>query len=103
MDYAKRWCKNMNLAHFSIMLESKTKKAVILWTNGKFCRDVPETYQVCVCELLLSGETFTTESIPRLSLQSDRARSSVQLTESRRTTSQPHYLQYVQRYLALVS
>ena len=103
LDYTRRWLKNMTLAHFSIVLDSRTQKAVILWTNGSKWCDAPERYQAGTCELLRSGEMFTAEPAPELSLQSGLVQSSSQPTVRKQTERQPRDLQYVRRYLALIS
>ena len=60
---ARKWCKTLTLAHFSVVIDTATQKAVILWYDGRVCKDVPDDYQAGATALLRNGETFTAVSI----------------------------------------
>ena len=69
---ALKWCKTLTLAHFSVVLDTATQKAVILWYDGRVCKDVPSDYQAGAAALLRNGETFTAvliQSQPQQSAQ----------------------------------
>jgi len=38
---ARKWCKTLTLAHFSVVLNEETQKAVIANYDGSIWRDVP--------------------------------------------------------------
>ena len=99
---ARRWCENMTKAHFHITLDSTTQKAVILWTNGRVWRDVPEKYQAGTVELLRSGETFTACSMqPGLSrIQVQRQR---QQPEHSNTATLPFSQSHARNYLSAIA
>jgi hypothetical protein len=104
LDRAKRWCKKLTLAHFSVVLDTQTQKAVIVRYDGSIWRDVPDVYQVATVELLHSGETFTAQPIqPVRHERSYRAESSTRATESMKIANQFAYLSPVRPRLALVS
>jgi hypothetical protein len=63
LEKARKWCQTLTLAHFSVVLDTATEKAVILWYDGRVCKDVPSDYQAGATALLRNGETFTAVSI----------------------------------------
>ncbi len=65
LEKAKKWCKTLTLAHFSVVLDAATQKAVILWYDGRVCKDVPAPYQAGATALLQAGETFTAVEVPQ--------------------------------------
>ena len=102
---ARKWCKALTLAHFSVVLDAATQKAVILWYDGSIWRDVPAPYQAGATALLRDGETFTAVEIrsqPRF-LQSYREESSRRQIEHMRTMRQPVDSSVVRQYLSSIS
>ena len=74
LEKARKWCQTLTLAHFSVVLDIATQKAVILWYDGRVCKDVPSDYQAGAAALLRNGGTFTAVSIqPQRSAQPYRA------------------------------
>ena len=75
LEKARKWCKTLTLAHFSVVLNVETQKAVILWYDGRVCKAVPDDYQAGATALLRNGETFTAVSVsqPQRSAQPYRA------------------------------
>ena len=63
LEKARKWCQTLTLAHFSVVLDIATQKAVILWYDGRVCKDVPSDYQAGATALLRNGETFTAVEI----------------------------------------
>ena len=63
LEKARKWCQTLTLAHFSVVLDAATQKAVILWYDGRVCKDVPAPYQAGAAALLKDGETFTAVSV----------------------------------------
>ena len=102
---ARKWCKTLTLAHFSVVLDAATQKAVILWYDGRVCKDVPSDYQAGAAALLRNGETFTAVEI-RSQLQSSqsyREESSRRQIEHMRTMRQPVDSSVVRQYLSSIS
>ena len=83
LEKARKWCQTLTLAHFSVVLDAATQKAVILWYDGRVCKDVPSDYQAGVAALLRNGETFTAVSIQGQPTQR-------QFSQSCRRESLPH-------------
>ncbi len=76
LEKARKWCKTLTLAHFSVVLDTATQKAVIVRYDGSIWRDVPAPYQAGATALLRNGETFTAveiQSQPQQSAQPYRA------------------------------
>ena len=63
LEQARKWCKTLTLAHFSVVLNEETQKAVIANYDGSIWRDVPALYQAGTTALLRNGETFTAVSV----------------------------------------
>ena len=105
LEKARKWCQTLTLAHFSVVLDAATQKAVILWYDGRVCKDVPSDYQAGVAALLRNGETFTAVSIQSQSqsLQSYREESSRRQIEHMRTMRQPVDSSTVRQYLSSIS
>lgn len=105
LEKARKWCQTLTLAHFSVVLDAATQKAVILWYDGRVCKDVPSDYQAGVAALLRNGETFTAVSIQSQSqsLQSYREESSRRQIEHMRTMRQPVDSSVVRQYLSSIS
>ncbi len=90
LEKARKWCQTLTLAHFSVVLDAATQKAVILWYDGRVCKDVPSDYQAGVAALLRNGETFTAveiQSQPQRSAQPYRAAHEYQPQSHRHTVS----------------
>ena len=83
LEKARKWCKTLTLAHFSVVLNVETQKAVILWYDGRVCKDVPAPYQAGAVALLRNGETFTAVEIQ---IQPTQQR----FSQSSRRESSPH-------------
>lgn len=74
VEKARKWCKTLTLAHFSVVLNEETQKAVIANYDGSIWRDVPSDYHAGAVALLRNGETFTAVEIqPQRSAQPYRA------------------------------
>lgn len=105
LEKARKWCQTLTLAHFSVVLDAATQKAVILWYDGRVCKDVPAPYQAGATALLRNGETFTAVEI-RSQLQSSqsyREESSRRQIEHMRTMRQPVDSSVVRQYLSSIS
>ena len=105
LEKARKWCKTLTLAHFSVVPDTATQKAVILWYDGRVCKAVPAPYQAGAAALLRNGETFTAvliQSQPRF-LQSYRGESSRRQIEHMRTMRQPVDSSTVRQYLSSIS
>ena len=63
LEKARKWCQAVTLAHFSVVLNEETQKAVIANYDGSIWRDVPAPYQAGAVALLRNGETFTAVSV----------------------------------------
>ena len=88
LEKAKKWCKTLTLAHFSVVLDAATQKAVILWYDGRVCKDVPALYQAGATALLRDGETFTAVEIqPQRSARLYQAAHEYQPQPHKHTTS----------------
>jgi len=62
---ARKWCQTLTLAHFSVVLDAATQKAVIPQDDGRVCREVPAPYQTGAMALLQACETFTAVEVPQ--------------------------------------
>ena len=105
VEKARKWCKTLTLAHFSVVLNEETQKAVIANYDGSIWRDVPAPYQAGATALLRNGETFTAVEI-RSQLQSSqsyREESSRRQIEHMRTMRQPVDSSTVRQYLSSIS
>ena len=105
LEKARKWCKTLTLARFSVVLDTATQKAVILWYDGRVCKDVPSDYQAGATALLRNGEAFTAVEI-RSQLQSSqsyREESSRRQIEHMRTMRQPVDSSTVRQYLSSIS
>ena len=104
LEKARKWCKALTLAHFSVVLDTATQKAVIANYDGSIWRDVPQPYQASATALLRNGETFTAVSIqPGQSSQSYREEFSRRQIEHMRTMRQPVDSSTVRQYLSSIS
>ena len=105
LEKAKKWCQTLTLAHFSVVLDAATQKAVIANYDGSIWRDVPDDYQAGAAALLRDGETFTAVLIQSQlqSLQSYREESSRRQIEHMRTMRQPVDSSVVRQYLSSIS
>ena len=105
LEKARKWCKTLTLARFSVVLDTATQKAVIVRYDGSIWRDVPALYQAGAAALLRAGETFTAVSIQSQlqSLQSYREESSRRQIEHMRTMRQPVDSSTVRQYLSSIS
>ena len=105
LEKARKWCQTMTLAHFSVVLNAATQKAVILWYDGRVCKDVPDDYQTGAAALLRNGDTFTAAEIQSQSQssQSYREESSHRQIEHMRTMRQPVDSSTVRQYLSSIS
>ena len=105
LEKARKWCRTLTLARFSVVLDTATQKAVIVRYDGSIWRDVPAPYQAGATALLRNGETFTAvliQSQPRF-LQSYRGESSRRQIEHMRTMRQPVDSSTVRQYLSSIS
>ena len=105
LEKARKWCKTLTLARFSVVLDTATQKAVIVRYDGSIWRDVPAPYQAGATALLRNGETFTAVEI-RSQLQSSqsyRGESSRRQIEHMRTMRQPVDSSTVRQYLSSIS
>ena len=105
LEKARKWCKTLTLARFSVVLDTATQKAVIVRYDGSIWRDVPAPYQAGATALLRNGETFTAVEI-RSQLQSSqsyREESSRRQIEHMRTMRQPVDSSTVRQYLSSIS
>ena len=105
LEKARKWCQTLTLAHFSVVLDMATEKAVIVRYDGSIWRDVPAPYQAGATALLRNGETFTAVEI-RSQLQSSqsyREESSRRQIEHMRTMRQPVDSSVVRQYLSSIS
>lgn len=103
LEQARKWCTKLTLAHFSVVLDTVTQKAVILWHDGRIWRDVPDSYQAGTVALLHSGESFTALLIPPRHEQSYLAQPSRQMPMRNRARTQRCQTLDAQAYRLLVS
>ena len=105
LEKARKWCQALTLAHFSVVLDAATQKAVMPQDDGRVCKAVPDDYQAGAVALLRDGETFTAVSIQSQSqsLQSYREESSRRQIEHMRTMRQPVDSSVVRQYLSSIS
>ena len=108
LEKARKWCKTLTLAHFSVVMDAATQKAVIANYDGSIWRDVPAPYQAGATALLRNGETFTVVSIQgqptqRQSSQSCQRESSHHTPERTGTAFRPFLERFAQPYRHEVS